>query len=158
MTRQRIIGRDTAYIDWLRTNPKLDSQEYGYDRGDIDIVWFAYRRGLMMLIEEKCYAGQPTKAQRDTHGILHQALKFSCSRMKFRRYFPSRTRQITYYGYHLVQFEKTCPTDGWIKIDGDIVSADQLLAFHQFDLDAFPKGRWLQGWPKGGSHAIQPFT
>lgn len=138
MTRQAIVHRDTEYINWLRNHPELDSAEYGYSRQDIDIVWFAYKTGNIMLISEKSYAAEPTDDERDVYGIVHQALRYSCDRIEFTRVFPSRPRLVTYHGCHLVQFQHLGPEDGWTKINGHIVTPEQLLDFHRFRY--FPGG------------------
>lgn len=138
MTRPRIIGVDTEYCDWLRKQPELDSIKYGYDRRDLDISWFNFIEGKIMLISEKTRGASFNKSERDTYGIWDQCAKYSCPRIEFDRAFPNRPKRIAYYGYHEVCFEFDGPNDGWIKIDGTIVNIDQLLDFHKFIY--FPNG------------------
>jgi len=75
------------------------------------------------------------EAQADTHGIVHQALEEACNRRRvtFRCVYPNRPKQISYYGYHLIEFEKTTPDDGKVWVDGRRVSREELIRFLRFE-------------------------
>jgi|SRR5579859_503912 len=139
-TTPRRDGGDTPGGDWIRRQPELSSNR-GYDLEDIDYVhtrmyyWHQYLHGELMIIEEKQFNRDATKAQKDTFGIVNQALTNSFADPKFRvkRKFPGRTNTYTYFGYHLVQYEKTSPLDGEIRIDYTVVTPQEYLLFLQFD-------------------------
>ena len=132
MTKRRIIGSDTEYCDWLRKHPELDSKKYKYDRRDLDMSWFAYTEGKIMLISVKTHGAHSDASEKDTYGIWHQCAKYACPRIEFDRIFPNRTKRIAYYGYHEVCFELEGPRKGWIEIDGHFVTIGQLFEFHKF--------------------------
>jgi hypothetical protein len=98
-----------------------------FDAENLDYIWFAYRDGNLMLIEEKKYGAKQTPAQRDTHGIIHQALKFACARRNFERLYPGRTKSIRYHGYHIITFENTNPQDGKIWWDKEEIDEEELV-------------------------------
>lgn len=87
-----------------------------------------------MLLEEKCFRAVSSYAQRDTHGIINQALAFAFNHPDFclKRLSSRRPVKIMYHGYHVIQFERTSPEDGRIYIDGEEVTIEQLLSFLQF--------------------------
>ena len=132
MTRLRNLTMDTPYIAWLRKQPALDSK-FGYDREDVDIVWFRYDTGDIMIMEEKALSSWPTSAQRDTHGIIHQALEYSCQRIEFERMSLNRPRHLTNWGYHVIRLENFSPEDGRVFIDHARVEPEDLIKFHQFE-------------------------
>ncbi|MHA2264521.1 MAG: hypothetical protein ACXAEN_19170 [Candidatus Thorarchaeota archaeon] len=142
MTRRRNFGEDTPYKSWLRNHEERNGVRLGsgdgFDLNDVDIVWFDYVRGYLMLIEEKSHDAEMTMAQKDTFGVLDQALKFAFPRMDFERQIPGRKVELVYFGYYVVQFENTSPDDGGIRINGQEVTEVQLSQFHQFSW--FPYG------------------
>ena len=133
MTRLRNDGNDTPFGRWLRNHPSLDSRD-GYDAQNIDYVWHHYRDGKIMLIEEKTYHATSSKAQKDTHSIMHQALRYACTHMEFTRPHaaPNRPTRIQFYGYHIITFEQTHPQDGAIFLNDERITESELLAFLQF--------------------------
>lgn len=133
MTRQRDDDKSTEFGVWVRKQPELDSRRYGIDAENLDYIWHDYVNGHIMLLEEKRYGGQPTYAQKDTHGIVDQALEFACEHDLFTRVNPKRPRVIQYHGYHVIRFENTSPDDGWVEIDGERVTSEQLKRFLRFE-------------------------
>lgn len=134
-TRKRHDDGDTPFGAWMRHHPQLDSRLYHLDIENIDYAVFEYMQGLLMLLEEKRgFNNFPTDAQVDTHSIIDQALRFAFSHPDFavERVYPDRTQNIVYYGYFLVQFERTNPDDGEIRVNNIPVSKDQLLQFLKF--------------------------
>jgi len=70
-----------------------------------------------MLIEEKRFMAEMSWSQK-------QLFKFLCSRLI---YDPK------FYGFFLIQFERTCPDDGKIYINRTEVSRDILIDFLRFN-------------------------
>jgi len=134
MTRQRRHGEDTAFVKFVRGCPELDSRSYRLDREDIDHIWHEYMSGKLMLIEEKRGDEKLTGAQRDTLGILNQALKYACPKMLFERLYARRPRRIRYYGYHVVRFYE----NGRIAWDGRQISEEELVRILQFQKPRSP--------------------
>lgn len=117
------IQASTPFSLWLRDLPKpLDSKNY--DNQDLDYVWFSYRSGWFITIEEKIYSGYLTSAQSDTQNIVAQMLEASSG--KFFRTMRGK-RRIEYRGHYIIVFEKTTPDNGWIKINGQVVAKDDVL-------------------------------
>lgn len=137
MTRKRYDKKDTPFGAWLRIQKDVSSA--WYDAENLDYIWFQYRTGRLMLLEEKRHMGRQTTAQRDTHGIVDQALRFACEHgYSFKRVWKSRPKKITYYGYHIIKFEQTNPLDGKTFINGIEVSVEDLRRFLKFEW--FPEG------------------
>ena len=132
MTRKRFDEKDTPFGSWLRSNPQLDSA-FGFDGENLDYIWHDYKRGYIMLIEEKRYSGRSSYAQEDTHSLVDQAMQFACERMVFKRINKARPTRIKYFGYHRLVFENTSPLDGWIQWDGRRVTADELTSILRFE-------------------------
>jgi hypothetical protein len=133
--RQR---RETPFSRWLRLYPELDSK-YGYDGEDIDgtqrFIWHQYRRGYLRLLEIKCGDAVQSYAQRDTQSIIDQALRFAFTHPAFslKRENPRRPIRIRYLGYSLVQFERSCPDDGRIHVDGKPMTTEEFIRFLKFE-------------------------
>lgn len=142
MTVRRRDDGDTPLGDWIRSQPELDSR-LGYDLEDWDRIytrqyfWHQFMHGHIMLVEEKQYDREMTFAQVDTLGIIHQAIQHSFRNPSFRikRKNPTRPTKIAYYGYNLIQFERTSPTDGIIRVNKIKITEQELLRFFQFDKD-----------------------
>ncbi len=146
-TRSRGDNGDTPFGKWLRTHPELDSRITGLDVENIDYTLFLYIRGYLRLIEEKMkYDNFSTLAQRDTHGVLDQICQFACSHPDFtaKRAIAGRVEKITYGGYHLVQFEKTNPDDGGVRLNGMPVTKEQFLLFLQGEWEPIVQYRHMQ--------------
>lgn len=133
MTRQRNDDKSTEFGLWLRQQPELDSRRFGFDAENLDYIWHDYVNGRLMLIEEKRHGAQLSFAQRDTHSIIDQAMSFACEWGVFDRLKSDRPREIRYYGYHVIRFEHTSPEDGWVEIDGERTTADDLKRFLRFE-------------------------
>lgn len=141
MTIERRDGGDSPFSAWIRAHDKELDSRLGYDLEDYDRIhsrlytWHQFIHGELMLIEEKTYNRNPPFAQFDTMSVLSQALRqgFNDPSLRLKRRNPIRPTKIIYFGYHLIQFEKTSPTDGAIYIDGVQVTEQELLRFLQFD-------------------------
>lgn len=118
------IDTMTPFSHWIRSlSYPLTSANY--DNENIDYVWFHYRQGWLLTIEEKRNGGSQSPAQGDTQGIVAQLLSISSGnhvdtwRGK---------RPIFYKGHYLIKFSKTTPDDSdWILINGNLVAKDDVL-------------------------------
>lgn len=104
----------TPFSDWIRNLPyPLNSGNY--DAQNLDYIWFHYRQGWLITIEEKRYGANSRKAQSDTHCIISQLLTIASNS-------PVRTmrgvRPIEYRGHYVVSFQNTTPDDSeWVRIN-----------------------------------------
>jgi hypothetical protein len=147
-TKQRNDSHSTEFGLWLRNQRSLDSRLYGFDGENLDYVWFAYRDGWVITIEEKRHGAAQAVPQRDTHSIINQMLQYASNR----EYLTMRgKRKIEYRGYYLIQFENTTPDDSqWIKINGHEYTSQELLFLLRFGqlislppLSLMDMKRWL---------------
>lgn len=89
-----------------------------YDLQNLDYIWFNYRAGWVITMEEKRHNGATSPNQADTHGLVAQALTFACA-SGLRFHTLRGDRAIDYRGHYVVVFEKTTPDDSaWIRING----------------------------------------
>ena len=116
MTRKRNDKHSTEFGLWLREQECIDSGK-GYIATNLDYVSSNYRTGEWLLLEEKRYNKNMTRAQTDQFKILHDAAKSDSN----------------YKGFHLIVFEKTSPADGGIKINNESVTVIELLNFLMFN-------------------------
>lgn len=115
MTRQRNDSHSTEFGLWLREQPELASS-LGYAGTNVDFLWCDYKRDKWMLIEEKRYMASITYSQEQ----LVNRLIAGC------RNDP------TFYGFHLLQFEKTSPLDGAMYWDGKRITIEELIKILKF--------------------------
>lgn len=118
------VATQTAFSDWLRSLPfPLDSKRIS--NHNLDYIWHNYPDGWFITIEEKCYGGESSFAQRDTHGLVAQLLKVAsgaeCLTARGQR------RRIDYRGHYVIRFECTTPDDGWMEINGERSTRDDLV-------------------------------
>lgn len=148
MTRRRYDNRDTSFGRWVRNHPGLKSS-LGYDVQDFDHVYpndffdeekrghklyinHQFLHGKLMLVEEKQYKSERTLAQKDTFGVFDQWCRYASS-MEVKRVIEGRPTNVEYWGYFVIQFEKTSPTNGKIWINGQLASENDLLKLLQFN-------------------------
>ncbi|GEM_PF-2645386 len=128
----QICGADatgsTPFSDWLRSDkcpPELSSAFF--DCQNLDYIWFNYREGWFITIEEKQRAKLISKNQSDTHSVLEQLLNIGTSNDVPVRTMRGR-RKIEYRGHYLIVFSGTTPDDSeWIKINGVMCNKSELL-------------------------------
>lgn len=121
------LGFDFQDLDYLYPN---DFEEKN-SRHKIYID-HQFLQGHLMFIEEKQYKSTRTMSQRDTFGIIDQWCKHA-SGIEVKRELEERPSKVTYWGWFVVQFEKTGPEDGRVWINGklaDINELEQLLLFN----------------------------
>ncbi len=116
MTRQRNDNHSTEFGLWLRKQKEIDSC-YGFVASDLDYIWQNYKTKQWMLIEEKRFMSNLTWSQT-------QLFKFLIGRLK---YDPK------FYGFFLVQFERTSPDDGYIYINHERITKEMLIKFLRFE-------------------------
>lgn len=105
----------TPFSDWIRSlEAPLDSGHA--DLQNLDYIWFVYRRGWFITMEEKMFGKNSSSAQSDTHNVISQLLFLGSQQpVKTMR----GTRKIEYRGHYLVSFQNTTPDDSkWIRING----------------------------------------
>jgi hypothetical protein len=111
------INPQTPFSQWLRALPGELSSAH-VDCQNLDYVWFHYRKGWYITIEEKRFASQSAFAQQDTHGILAQQLRIASPiAINTRR----GKRPIEYRGHYVIAFEATSPDDSaYVIINGSL--------------------------------------
>lgn len=118
MTRQRNDDHSTEFGLWLRQQPLIDSS-LGFSATNLDYIWCKHTSGQWMLLEEKRHMCNVTWSQRQLYQRLHSAIINSSSAGG-------------YQGVHLIQFEKTDPTDGRVYVNGNEVTVEDLIRILQF--------------------------
>ncbi len=135
--KKQKFNEDTPLVAWVRFHPLLKSNpDFGYVRTDVDMVWYNYNSGLLMLIEDKSRGANLTGSQRATLAVLDQYLHAGLrdTTVRFKQVDPNYPRpEINHYcGLHVVRFEHTGPIDGQTFVDDVPVTLDQLADFFQF--------------------------
>lgn len=110
--------RNSQFSDWIRS--KLPSSATGYSSTDIDFVLFNWKTKKVMLIEEKCRKAEPSFNQHELFKFMHKWIEKGID------------SDWQYLGYHLIQFENECPSDGKIYLDRQEISEKQLIEFLSF--------------------------
>jgi len=149
MTRTRAYGEDSAFGDWIRKQPGMDSQELVLN--DCDWMFQRYRTAVdnintreiqsLMLVEVKTRGGVPRPSQLETLSLFHEgALRAS------RSAWSRNGKVIRYHGVSVISFTGTCPTDSemiwWGRFRSDDlmdiywqqVTEAQMIGLLMFDL------------------------
>lgn len=135
--KKQRFNEDTPLVAWVRCHPLLKSNEsFGYVRSDVDMVWYNYIFGLLMILEDKSRGAKLHGSQRATLSVLDQIIHFCLRHTDFRYVdvdplYP-RPEKNYYCGFHVVRFENTGPIDGQTFVDDVPVTIDQLSDFFQF--------------------------
>jgi hypothetical protein len=146
---------ETPFSIWIRTNPRLESAD-GTVINDADYLHHVFKDDhgrdvqYIMLIEIKTFGAAPTDQQRDTLNIFGQFLRnrhtTPTKSKNFRQVedvcneawstMNRRKVRVRAFGSHLLQFEKTSPSDSaWIKWDGVGIDIDTLEGILRFEID-----------------------
>jgi len=123
MTRPRYDNRDTPFSAWVRNKPGLDNGLKGYTFTDIDYVpyiWNNYKIDKWMFLEEK---------------TRHAKMRFWQIKV-FERVDSLCKEDDNYYGFHVLVFENTNPSDGKTWLDNKLITVVDLLRFLRFELDS----------------------
>ena len=142
--KQRDNSRFTDFSKWLNMNAQLDSQKNKLDIQDLDYIIHQYDNPVksalytvedeiikVLILEEKCFMTKQTFTQKDTHGIIDQALHFMSGNI-VKTYRGKKYLQ--YYGYYLVLFENTSPSNGKIFVNYKEISRNKFIKFLKFGL------------------------
>lgn len=86
-----------------------------------------------MLIEEKTRGGKLSFAQRDTHSIIDQALRYAND--QFVKTARGDLMRLRYCGYHVLTFENTTPDNGAMYWDGKVIDRAMLIRLLRFEID-----------------------
>lgn len=114
MTRPRYDAHSTEFGLWLRNEKCIDSS-LGFVTTNIDYIWENYKTREWMLIEEKRFNGKITWSQEKQFEKIHNAIN-----------------DINYKGFYLLVFEKTSPSDGYIKLNNTLITEQELKDFLLF--------------------------
>lgn len=125
-----MIDPSSDFSKWTRKQKELKS-EIGYRFSDIDGIWF---------IE---YGKYHTEKQ---NWMILECKTYSIGRFEwYKRGLSWQLRGLNhldkhivdeyYYGFHLIQFEKTSPEDGKIFLDEREISKDNFIKFLKFELN-----------------------
>lgn len=148
MTNTRKLNSETGtpFGKWLRDQPELDSKEYGLSIQNLDYVVHRYKNlrrnqqdcQCVMLVEEKRFQGQSSKAQKDTHGVIDKLLRLASGAILklMRGKFP-----VHYFGYHVLQFENETPDDGRMWWDSVEIDTATLFKLVRFEIDPCGLGK-----------------
>jgi hypothetical protein len=133
-TQLKQDGFGTPFGVWLRKQPEIDSRQFNLSIQNLDYIIHRYQ-GLpyqaIMLVEEKRYMGSVSFAQRDTHGLLDQALRIANSQYVVNA--RNKRVQLRYFGYFVLQFENETPDDGKIYWQHKEISRGDLLKLLKFE-------------------------
>jgi hypothetical protein len=130
MTKPVRVYSKTPFSQWVRIyGPDSEANTDAIDIEDIDYIVFGYLTGDLMTLEEKQNGATSSDAQGDTHHVVTQMLRLASGKVVDTQRGP---RAITYRGHHLIQFDKTGPEDGGIRVDGKAVTKEELARFINF--------------------------
>lgn len=116
MTKPRNDDGGTPFSNWLREQPELDSKKQKLDIQNVDFVVHRYDAGEIMNVEEKRFLKEMSYSQWDTFSRID-------------RY----NSDPLYRGFHLLQFERETPEDGFILLDGLEITPAELKSFLRFE-------------------------
>lgn len=137
---QDSLERNLDFNIWIKENIKTDKMV----TQDIDLILidFEVQPGKMLLLEIKTNMAEPKIGQQKIYENLSMALamgnKFSSNLWN-------------YYGCHLIQFEKTSPTNGATYLDRKLITKEELerkLNYFDFPLYKIDTNtKWVKGDP-----------
>jgi len=108
----------TQFSDWLRSDAcPADLSSTFVDCQNLDYIWFFYREGWFITLEEKRYGSSQLDDQADTHQVLRQLLVLGSQTGELVDTWRGK-RHIEYRGHYLLVFSETTPdnsTSIWIN-------------------------------------------
>lgn len=154
----------TAFSDWVRANPRLDSDMQGLSVQNLDWVFHQFREphqvgnnrrhGIcnLMIVEEKRFGADSGFAQRDTLSIVDQAIRSNRPRDSKGRPTTGGHRMVLnlrgervalrYYGVFQLQFDGDGPLTSekilWRQLpsgDAKAITIDHLEGLLRFEID-----------------------
>lgn len=136
MTRPIHYEVGTDFGAWLRVQPELDSRQVGLSIQNLDYIVHRYKFKncqAVMLIEEKTRGGKVSFAQRDTHGVIDQALRYANN--QFIKTARGDVMRLRYCGYHVLTFENTTPDNGAMWWNNREIDRATLIRLLRFEVD-----------------------
>lgn len=150
---------ESGFGRWMRNHPSLDSKQ-GIVRTDTDHTILRFKTStqgrefqLLMDLEVKEFGSCPDPAQLDVQAFKHQFIMQKGKNChgaptvltrKVKSRVSGRIVAVRYLGWHLLQFERTSPTDSqWIKWNHREISVSQLLGLLAMELDPFNHDRTM---------------
>ena len=127
-SERRDSNHPNAMSAWIRKQPELSSSpaKLGLDVQDLDFICHVYTEGKCLLLETKTYNATRSKAQQDTHGIIHRLCKAGAA---FSLVKNNRGHTVLYGGYHVLTFSGAGPEDSDTLLwDGTPISLATLIA------------------------------
>jgi len=159
-----VVSTETAFSQWVRAQPELDSKRDGIVLNDIDFIVHKYHQHsdkcgtrlveMMMVVELKCHGAEPTDQQIDTLGIFHQLVqnrRKTPTKPKVGMRAQEQKRLVKAYSYmkrtevpvwcfgaHFLILSGTTPDDSdVITWDGAEITREQVIRLLKFELDPF---------------------
>lgn len=116
MTRKEQTGiRELKFSQWVRTN--LPDSSTGYCASDLDFFLWNWKTKKVMMLEIKTRNSYPRRWQ----DIMWNNISKWISK--------GIDDDWTFYGYHLIQFENTCFSDGKCFLNTIEISEEKLIEF-----------------------------
>jgi len=116
MTRRRIDSHSTEFGLWIRDAHRLDST-HGFRAYNVDYAWAHFSSGKYLFIEEKRFGGSPRP---------HQC-------WLYKKIDKVGRRDPLYHGFHILTFQNPSPVDGWMRLNGELFTAQDLIRFLAFE-------------------------
>jgi hypothetical protein len=115
----------TAFSLWLRQLPYPLNSHNGYYNTDIDNVWWAFREGWFVTLEEKQHGGRVSSNQQEVLDLLEERLILA---KKLLQPTLRGERAVEYRGHYNIIFQNTDPDNSlWIAINNETHNKDALL-------------------------------
>ncbi len=120
MTKGEITGtRSLVFSGWIRK--ELPDSSTGFAVSDLDFVLWNWKHKKIMFLEIKTRQSKPGKGQRMMWSLIHKWI------------IKGISSDWTYYGFHLIVFEKTNFEDGKCFLDNKEISEQDLIKFLSFN-------------------------
>jgi hypothetical protein len=153
MTRDRMFGSDTPFMDWMRRHRDLPSysSDCGFVQTDCDTILHRYLTSVdnigtrevqgIMHLEIKTRGGRPTTSQADTLFKLHQ----------FSGAISVNSQHVQHFGVYFVSVSDTSPENSDVIEWGDfkkatyasqirwtVIDRDLLISLLRFEVKPWP--------------------
>ena len=115
----------TPFSKWIRK--KCKKSEDGMVVSDIDYVLVDYKLKRIKILEEKTSGA--------TQVVFPQTRITNLIKLAVKKYTGEEMKGWVYEGFFVISFDKWCPLDSKdIRVNGLVVTADQLKRFIDFEL------------------------
>ena len=124
-TRKEFTGvRDLTFSQWVRD--KLPDSSTGFSASDLDFILWNWKTKKFMMLEIKTRNSYPRKGQYMMWKSINKWIK---------KGIENSEDNWQYYGFHLIQFEKTNFSDGKCLLDNKEINEDELIEFLSFNIN-----------------------